>query len=386
MIPYGRQSISEKDIRAVANILRSDWITQGPVIEQFEKALAKYVGAQYAVAFCNGTAALHAASFAAGLKKGDEAIISPISFVATANCVIYQGATPRFADILPKTITIDPSLIKKKTNKKTSAILPVDFAGYPSRLEEIYGWAKKNNCVVIEDAAHALGSQYKDSNGRWHRCGDCSHADMAIFSFHPVKVMTTGEGGIVTTNNKKFYDRLKSFRSHGITRDPKKMRACPGPWYYEMQELGFNYRVTDFQCALGLSQLKRLDEFIVKRRAIVKTYNNAFSKIEGLITPQEGSDVKCAWHIYVLQLDKRNIRQSRKVIFNRLRQAGIQVNVHYIPIYYHPFYKKHFYNKSDRCPLAEQYYEQTITLPLYPNLSEAQIQNVIDKVLEAIKR
>ena len=240
--------------------------------------------------------------------------------------------------------------------------------------------------LVIEDASHALGSRYKDSKGKWHRCGDCIHTDMAIFSFHPVKPITTGEGGMVVTNNKKLYERLRLFRTHGITRDSKKMHENHGSWYYEMQELGFNYRITDFQCALGIKQLRHLGQFIKRRREIVAKYNKSFANIPDLIIPQELPDVQSACHIYVLQFDEAKIRKSKKQIFDALRQAGINVNVHYIPIYFHPFYKNKFGDLRGECPVAEKYYRQAITLPLYPDLSRLQVQYVIEQVLAAIKR
>ena len=378
LLPYGHQWIDEEDIKAVIEVLRSDWITQGPKVAEFEKEFAKYVGARYAVAVNSGTAALHAACFAAQIEKGDEVITTPITFVASANCVLYQGGTPVFADIDADTLNIDPVEIKKKITKKTKALIPVDFTGLPVDLEKILLIAKVNNLVIIEDASHALGATYKGS-----KIGNIS--DMTIFSFHPVKHITTGEGGMITTNNKEYHERLKLFRTHGITKEKDKLLNCDGPWYYEMQELGYNYRLTDFQCALGLSQLKKIDRIIQRRREIVKKYNCEFKDIPEIKIPQINPiDSNPAWHIYMIQLNLERLKVGRREIFEALRAENIGVNVHYIPIHLQPYYQKRFGYHLGDFPRAENYYSRAITLPIFPKMSDKDINNVIKAVKKVI--
>ncbi|RCW77360.1 UDP-4-amino-4,6-dideoxy-N-acetyl-beta-L-altrosamine transaminase [Saliterribacillus persicus] len=376
-IPYGRQSIDEDDIQAVVDVLKSDYLTTGPEVEKFEAKVADYVGAKYAVAFSNGTAALHAACFAACVGNGDEVITTPMTFVASANCVLYQGAKPVFADIDPETYNIDPDGIRKKINGNTKAILPVDFTGQPCNLDEIMELAKEHNLIVIEDAAHAIGATYKDS-----KVG--SIADMTMFSFHPVKHITTGEGGMITTDNKDLYEKLHQFRTHGITRDPSLLNENDGPWYYEMQFLGYNYRITDIQAALGSSQLDKLEGFIERRREIVGQYNKAFRSLNELITPFQHTDGDSSWHLYVIQLKKDLLSIDRKQFFEELRQANIGVNVHYIPVHLQPYYQELGYKKGDY-PIAEDLYEQTISLPLFPTMTNEDVQYVIDTVKGLIK-
>ncbi len=309
-IPYGRQFIDKDDIKEVVKVLKSDWLTQGPMVRKFEEALAKYCGAKYAVAVSSGTAALHLACIAAGLKKGDEAITSPITFLATPNAVLYTGARPVFADIEHDTVNINPEEIRKNITKDTKVILPVHFAGLPCDMPKIAKIAGKHNLVVIEDACHALGAEYK-TNEKWVKIGSCKHSDMTVFSFHPVKHITTGEGGAITTNDRRIYERLKALRTHGIYKD--KNTAKKGPWYYEMRELGFNYRLTDFQCALGLSQLKKLNRFIRRRREIVKMYEESFKANEFFSLPEEVENVKSSWHLYAIRLkDERENRARNK--------------------------------------------------------------------------
>ncbi|MBU4509828.1 UDP-4-amino-4,6-dideoxy-N-acetyl-beta-L-altrosamine transaminase, partial [bacterium] len=360
LLPYGHQWIDEEDIKAVIEVLRSDWITQGPKVAEFEKELATYVGARYAVAVNSGTAALHTACFAAGISKGEKVITTPITFVASANCVIYQGGTPVFADIREDTLNIDPEEIKKKITSDTRALIPVDFTGLPVDLEKILQIARKNNLVVIEDASHALGATYQGK-----KIGSIS--DMTIFSFHPVKHITTGEGGMITTNNEKYYERLKLFRTHGITKEKDKLLNYDGPWYYEMQELGYNYRLTDFQCALGLSQLKKIDRIIQRRREIVQKYNCEFKDMPEIKIPQiNPATSNPAWHIYMIQLNLKRLKVGRREIFEALRAENIGVNVHYIPVHLQPYYQKRFgYHKGD-FPKAENYYSRAITLPIFP--------------------
>lgn len=391
-LPYGHQWIDEDDIRAVVEVLKSDWITQGHKIEEFEKAVAEYVGSKYAVAVSSGTAALYAACFVADIGPGDEVITTTITFVASSNCILYMGGKPIFADIKEDTYNINPKEVGKRITDRTKAIIVVDFAGQPADLEKIHKIAQRHNLLVIEDASHALGAEYKINpkseiqNPKltdWVKVGSCLHSDMAIFSFHPVKPITTGEGGMITTNNKEYYEKLLMFRTHGITKDPNKftneeIRNAP-PWYYEMQELGYNYRITDFQCNLGISQLKKVDKFIQRRREIAKKYNEAFKSIEEIITPYEKPNVKSGWHIYVIRLKLDKLKATRKQIFEALRAENIGVQVHYIPVYYHPYYQKLGYQRGI-CPKAEKYYEEAITLPIFPAMRDKDVEDVINAV------
>ena len=370
-LPYGKQIIDDADIKAVVNILKGDYLTTGPSIEQFEKNIAEYVGANYAVAFTNGTAALHGACFAAGIGRGDEVITTPITFVASANCVLYQGGTVVFADIDPNTYNIDSKKIEEQITNKTKAIIPVDFTGQPADLDAINKIAKKYNLVVIEDAAHALGATYKGK-----KVGSIS--DMTMFSFHPVKHITTGEGGMITTNNKKFYEKLIQFRSHGITRDSNLLLEDHGPWYYEMQFLGYNYRMTDIQAALGSSQLLKLDSFIERRKEIVKKYNKAFLDNASITIPYQTSESDSSWHLYIIQ-----VPQNRREVFKALQARNIGVNVHYIPVHMLPYYQEIGY-KNTHLPMAEELYEHIITLPLFPGMTDQDVEDVIQAVQEVL--
>ena len=375
-LPYGRQWIDDDDIEAVVEVLKGDYLTTGPHVSTFEQAVAQYVGAKYAVAFSNGTAALHGACFAAGISEGDEVITTPMTFAASANCVLYQGGTPVFADINEKTYNIDPNKIEEKINDKTKAIIPVDFTGQPVELDRILEIARKYNLVVIEDAAHALGATYK---GR--KIGSIS--DMTMFSFHPVKHITSGEGGIITTNNKEYYEKLLQFRSHGITRNKEKLNEYHGPWYYEMQFLGYNYRMTDIQAALGTSQLKKIDKFVELRRKYVAMYNEAFKDMDEVITPFQHEDGQSSWHLYIIRLKLDKLTASRREIFEALQQQNIGVNVHYIPVHLQPYYQQLGYKKGI-CPNAEKLYEEMITLPLFPAMTEEDINDVIKAVKRTI--
>ena len=375
-LSYGRQWIDSDDIEAVLQVLKGDFITQGPKIKEFEQALADYVGTKYAVVFSNGTAALHAACVAAEIGPGDEVITSPITFVASSNCVLYAGGKPVFADIDPVSFNIDPNEIEKLINSRTKAIIPVDFAGQPVQIEEILQIAKASNITVILDAAHSLGATV---GGR--KTG--SHADMTMFSFHPVKSITTGEGGAIVTDDPSLYEKLTLFRTHGITRDQSAMQST-APWYYEMHELGYNYRLTDIQAALGISQLRRLDFFIQKRQRIAQIYTEAFSDMEGVIPPLQMEDRRLSWHLYVIRLELEKFSVGRRQIFEALRAENIGVNVHYIPVYYQPYYQKLGY-KRGLCPHAEQYYESAITLPIFPNMTDQDIQDVITAVQKVTK-
>ncbi|CAI8714902.1 UDP-4-amino-4,6-dideoxy-N-acetyl-beta-L-altrosamine transaminase [Bacillus pseudomycoides] len=375
-LPYGKQSIDEDDIQAVINVLKSDFITTGPTIKQFENQVAAYVGAKYAVAFSSGTAALHGACFAAGISNDDEVITTSMTFAASSNCVLYQGGVPVFTDIKSDTYNIDPNLIKDKITNKTKAIIPVHFTGQPVELEKISKIAQEYNLTVIEDAAHALGATYKKK-----KIGSIS--DMTMFSFHPVKHITTGEGGIITTNNEDYYQKLLQFRTHGITRNPNNLTENHGPWYYEMQFLGYNYRMTDIQAALGLSQLQKLDSFIAKRKQYVSMYNMALKDLPEVILPKQLDHVDSSWHLYIIQLNLPMLKVDRKEIFQALQQENIGVNVHYIPIHLQPYYQKLGYQKGI-CPNAEKLYESIITLPLFSEMSEQDANDVIQAVKKVI--
>jgi len=374
ILPYGHHWVDDDDIASVVEVLKSDWITQGPKVDEFERKVAEYCGAKYAVAVSSGTAALHAACSVAGISKGDEAITTPITFAATANAVVYCGGKPVFADIRDDTLNIDAVEIRRKLSPKTKAVLPVDLAGHPADLDEIKAVAEKRKLLVIEDASHALGAEY-----RGRKIGSLS--DMTIFSFHPVKHVTTGEGGMVLTNNKEFYERLRIFRHHGII----KGNSDKGSWYYEILEPGHNFRITDFQCALGISQLKKLDRFIERRRRIASRYNEAFSEMKEIITPMESADVKAAYHIYVIQIRTELLKVERKEVFEALKAENIGVNVHYVPLHLHPFYQREFGYKKGDYPKAERYYERAITLPIFPKMGDEDVQDVIEAVQKVIQ-
>ena len=377
-IPYGRQCIDEEDIQAVAAVLRSDFLTTGPAVGEFEEALAKIAGAPYAVAIANGTAALHAAAAVAGVGPGDEVITSPITFAASANCALYVGATPVFADIDEKTYNIDPADVERKITPRTKAIIPVHYTGQPCDMDSLSDIAGRHKLKLIADGAHAVGASYKGKAAG-------GLADMTTYSFHPVKQVTTGEGGAIVTADKKTYEALLAFRSHGITRDPAKLLQNRGPWYYEQQTLGYNYRMTDFQAALGTSQLKKLPAFLQKRREFAQRYTEAFRELDGVIAPWQNPDGESAWHLYVLQLQLAKLDAGRDEIFQELWNKGIGVNVHYIPVYLHPYYQQLGYKKG-LCPKAELLYESIITLPLYPGLSDADAEYVIDSVRSVIRK
>ena len=368
-LPYGRQTLTDADIAAVVDTLRSEWITTGPKIAEFEHAIAATAGAQYGVALSSGTAALHAAAFAAGLGPGDEAITTPLTFCATANVVLYQGATPVFADVRADTLTIDPSEVERRVTPRTRAILPVDYAGHPARLDELLAIASRHGLTVIEDAAHALGAA---SRGR--RVGGVSH--MTMFSFHPVKHVTTGEGGVITTNDERLADRLRIFRHHGITSDART-RQTEGQWHYEMTALGFNYRLTDIGCALGLSQLSRLGANLARRRAVAARYAAAFSTVPGLTLPIAETDVAHAWHLYPIRVHESI---DRAEVFRALRAEGIGVNVHYVPVHLHPYYQDRFGDRRGAYPVAEAAYRQLISLPMFHGMSDADVDDVVAAV------
>jgi UDP-4-amino-4,6-dideoxy-N-acetyl-beta-L-altrosamine transaminase len=369
-IPYAKQYIDDDDCRAVDAILKSDFLTTGPMAKEFEKEIADYVGADYAVAFANGTAALHGACYAAGVKPGDEVITTPITFAASANCILYMGGTPVFADINKYTFNIDAEEIAKKITKKTRAIIPVDYTGQAVDIDAIKDVVEGKDIIIIEDAAHSLGTKYNGTP-----VGVI--ADMTEFSFHPVKTITTGEGGMITTNNKEYYTKLINFRSHCITRDKAQLENQDGDgWYYEQLDLGFNYRITDFQCALGISQMKKLKWFISRRKEIVARYNEAFKNLNGVILQRNAEFSDTVNHLYVLKLDLSLLKVDRRYIFNAFHAENIGVHVHYIPVYWLPFYQKLGYQKGI-CPNAEELYNCMLTVPLYPAMTEKVVDDVI---------
>jgi perosamine synthetase len=372
LLPYGRQSVDEADIQAVVEVLRSDWLTTGPKVAEFEEAFATRVGAAHAVSFNSGTAALHAAAFAAGLKSGDEAITTPLTFAATANCVLYQGATPVFADVSGDTLNLDPESIEAKISAKTRAILPVDYAGHPADLTPILEIARRRGLIVIEDACHALGAEY---GGR--PVG--SIADMTVFSFHPVKHITTGEGGLVATNDPQFAETLRRFRNHGISSDARQ-RQSAGQWHYEMVLLGFNYRLPDIACALGIQQLKKLDANLARRREIAARYTAAFREIPAVIPTAVRPEANPAWHLYPIRLDLSKLTVGRAEVFRALRAENIGVNVHYIPVHLHPYYRERFGYKGGEFPVAEDAYGRLVSLPMFHGMSDQDAEDVVQAV------
>jgi len=376
LLPYGHQSIDEADIQAVVATLRSDWLTTGPRIAEFEEAFAARTGARHAVSFSSGTAALHAAAFAAGLKAGDEAITSPLSFVATANCVLYQQGVPVFADVSRDTLNLDPELAAARLTPRTRVILPVDYAGHPADLSPIFDLAERRGLVVIEDASHALGAGYK---GR--HVGSLAH--MTVFSFHPVKHITTGEGGMVTTDNAKFAETLRRFRNHGISSDARQRQAA-GQWHYEMVLLGFNYRLTDIACALGIQQLKKLEANLARRRQIAARYTDAFREIHEVVPPAVRHGIDPAWHLYPIRLDRARLKADRGQVFAALRAENIGVNVHYIPVHRHPYYRERFGYRGGEYPVAEDAYERLISLPMFHGMSDQDVDDVIRAVEKVI--
>jgi UDP-4-amino-4,6-dideoxy-N-acetyl-beta-L-altrosamine transaminase len=375
LLPYGRQAIDESDIQAVVDTLRSDWLTTGPKVNEFEEAFAAWVGARYAVSFSSGTAALHGAAFAAGLGSGAEAITSPLTFAATANCVLYQGAKPVFADVAADTLNVDPDQVRRAVTPRTKALLPVDYAGHPAELEVMLEIAERHGLTVIEDACHALGAEH-----RGRRVGSVSH--MTVFSFHPVKHLTTGEGGMVTTNNVEFAETLRKFRNHGISSNARD-RQREGQWHYEMVLLGFNYRLTDISCALGLRQLGKLADNLARRREIAAKYGKAFSAMAGIVVPVVRSEAVPAWHLYPVRLDLARLSVGRAEIFRALRAENIGINVHYIPVHLHPYYKERFGYRGGEFPVAEAAYDSLISLPMFHGMSDADVDDVV-KAMEKV--
>lgn len=380
MIGYGHQYIDDSDIEAVVNALKSDFLTQGPAVAKFEQEICRITGAKYCVSVSNATAGLHVAVAALELRDGSEGITTPNTFLASSNCMVYNNIRPVFADINPVSYNIDPNEIEKRITNKTKLLIPVHFAGLPCEMDKISAIAKKHNLSVIEDAAHAIGSQYADGS----YVGNCKYSDMTVFSFHPVKTITTGEGGAVTTNDEKLYQKLLMLRSHGVTKDENLLTKNPGPWYYEMQSLGFNYRMTDIQAALGCSQLQKLDFFKKRRREVVAMYNKAFVGMKYLKTPTEPENVSSCFHLYVTQIGFTALGKTRSQVMAELREKGVGTQVHYIPVPTQPYYKENYGYKDGDYPIAERYHEQELSLPLYPGLSDGDVDMVINAVKEVI--
>lgn len=380
MIYYGRQSVNEQDIKAVEKVLLSDFLTQGPAIERFERRVAEYCGAKYAVAVTNATSALHIACKAAGLSQGDFLWTSPLTFVASANCGRYCGANVDFVDIDDKTYNMSVDELEKKlaTGGRPKVVVPVHLCGQSCDMEKIHALSKKYGFTIIEDASHALGATYKDT-----RVGSCSYSDMTVFSFHPVKIITTGEGGMVLTNNKGLYEKLTLYRSHGITRDSGKMtKASDGPWYYQQIELGYNYRMTDIQAALGYSQLERLDNFVARRREIAKRYDELLAGLP-LRRPYQSQDTNSSWHIYVVRLEQPRVKKSKPEIFKAMKNRGVMLNLHYIPVHLQPYYQTLGFKTGD-FPVSERYYEEAFTLPLYYELSNVKQDEIVGILREVL--
>ena len=376
MIPYGRQWIDDDDIAAVVDVLRSDWLTTGPAVPAFEHALAELGGARHAVAVSSGTAALHASMYALGIRPGDEVIVPAMTFAATANCVVFQGGRPVFADVDPRTLLINPEDVQAKITPQTRCIVAVDYAGQPCEYDTLRAIAENAGVHLVADACHALGGRYKDRSVG-------SLADLSAFSFHPVKHVTTGEGGAVTTDDPELAGRMRLFRNHGITADFRE-RAGKGSWFYEMEDLGYNYRITDFQCALGTSQLKKLPQWVKRRREIAACYDKAFSGMSGVKPLEVKSDVVHAYHLYVVQLNLERLRVDRGAIFKALRAEGIGVNVHYIPVHLHPFYRRRFGTGPGMCPVAEAAYERILSLPMFPAMTDDDVHDVVAAVQKVV--
>jgi UDP-4-amino-4,6-dideoxy-N-acetyl-beta-L-altrosamine transaminase len=374
-LPYGRQAVNEQDIQAVVDVLRGDWLTCGPAVEAFEHALCETTGARHAVVVANGTVALHLAMLAAKIGSGDRVITSPNTFLASANCAEYVGATADFADIDPETLNLSPAALQAAWTDDVKAVVAVDFAGRPCDMPAIAETARARGAVVIEDAAHALGSCLGPEN----KVGSHPWADMTTFSFHPVKTLTTGEGGAITTNSDELAARCRLLRSHGMEKN-----RPDEPWFYEMNELGFNYRITDIQCALGLSQLNRLEHFIARRQEITDSYNRSFQPLENLTVPAPVAVGRSAWHLYVAQIDFPGIGKSRAQVMAELRERGVGTQVHYIPVHLQPYYRRKYGYAQGKCPVAEAYYEKALSLPLFPSMTDEDIDTVIRAVREVV--
>jgi perosamine synthetase len=371
-LPYGRQWLDDDDVAAVLEVLRSDWLTTGPKVGELEEAFAASVGAREAVAVSNGTAALHAAVHALGIGPGDEVIVTTMTFAASANCVVYQGGTPVFADVDAKTLLLDPGSVEEKITDRTKAIVGVDYAGQPCDWDSLRSIAIRHGLALIDDACHALGGSYKGRSVG-------TLADLNTFSLHPVKHITSGEGGLITTDDPKLAQRMRTFRNHGITTDHRQ-RSERGSWFYEMVDLGFNYRLTDIQCALALSQLKKLNSWVARRQQIASAYDEAFAKMPGVTPLETQPDSSHAYHLYVIRLDRAILETDRAAVFEALRDAEIGVNVHYIPVHLHPFYQQRFGTHAGQCPVAEEAYEEILSLPMFPMMSDEDSTRVVESI------
>jgi perosamine synthetase len=372
MLPYGRQWLTDDDIAAVVEVLRSDWLTTGPKVDEFEQVFADFVGATEAVAVSNGTAALHAAMFALDIGPGDEVIVPPITFAASANCVVYLGGTPVFVDVDPDTLLLDPTKIEAAITAHTKAIIAVDYGGHACDYDALRDIAARHGLALVDDACHAIGGSYKDRSVG-------TLADLNTFSLHPVKHVTTGEGGMITTHDPQLAQRMRVFRNHGITTDHRQ-REHLGSWFYEMVGLGYNYRLTDIQCALGISQLRHLPEWITRRQAIARKYDAVFAEIPAIKPLDVRPDTSHAYHLYVIRVTDLN----RTAVFSALRAEGIGVNVHYIPVHLHPFYQHRFDTGPGLCPVAEAAYEQIISLPIFPRMTDSDVNDVIQAVSKVV--
>ena len=376
-LPYARQWLDDDDVAAVVEVLRSDWLTTGPKVAEFEQAFADFVDAREAVAVSNGTAALHTAMYAIGIGPGDEVIVPPMTFAASANCVVFQGGTPVFADVDPDTLLLDPTQVEAKIGPSTKAIIAVDYTGQPCDYDALRTIADRHGLILVDDACHALGGSYK---GR--PVG--SLADLSTFSFHPVKHITTGEGGMITTDDPQLAQRMRIFRNHGITTDHRQ-REQEGSWFYEMVDLGYNYRLTDLQCALGMSQLRKLPGWVARRQEIARRYDAAFAEIPAVEPLEVRYHVSHAYHLYMVRLDLEQLKVDRAKVFAALLAEGIRVNVHYIPAHLHPFYRERFDTGPGMCPVAEAAYERLITLPIFPAMTNRDVGNVIEAVRKVIE-
>ncbi len=376
LLPYGRQTVDEDDVRIVVEVLRGDWLTTGPKVDEFEQAFTKCTGAREAVAVSNGTAALHAAMYAIGIAPGDEVIVPPMTFAASANCVVYQGGKPVFVDIDPDTLLLDPAQVESKITPYTKAIVAVDYTGQPCDYDALQDIADQHGLVLVADACHALGGSYKE-----RQVG--SLADLNIFSFHPVKHITTGEGGMISTDDPALAQRMRVFRNHGITTDHRQ-RQRQGSWFYEMVDLGYNYRLTDLQCALGISQLRKLPGWVTRRQEIAWQYDTAFAEVSALGPLDVREGISHAYHLYMVRLDLEHLQVDRAQIFAALRAEGVGVNVHYIPVHLHPYYRRCFDTKPGDCPVAESAYERIVSLPIFPTMSQEDVDDVILAVTKVL--